>query len=162
MSSTRCQKDFPGDAGRASSRRSGARWVSFPHNEVFIGAGVRVLKTPPRAPRVNANVERWIGGLRRQVLDRMLIVNTRHLRRVLAPYEAHFNQHRPRRSLAGCSVAILARLGRSRYRGHPPRSSRWADPRVCAGRVVWPSFWHPPATAGVCGLCRPRCGGGRR
>ncbi|MEV2271964.1 integrase core domain-containing protein [Nonomuraea africana] len=68
-------------------------------DEVFIGAGVRVLKTPPRAPRANACVERWIGGLRREVLDRMLIVNARHLRRVLAAYEAHFNQHRPHRSL---------------------------------------------------------------
>ncbi|GAA3470456.1 hypothetical protein [Nonomuraea roseola] len=42
-------------------------------DEVFIGAGVRVVKTPPGAPRANAYVERWIGGLRREVLDRMLM-----------------------------------------------------------------------------------------
>ncbi|MEV0975065.1 integrase core domain-containing protein [Microtetraspora glauca] len=57
------------------------------------------MKTPPRAPRANAYVERWIGGLRREVLDRMLIVNARQLRSVLAVYEAHFNEHRPHRSL---------------------------------------------------------------
>ncbi|MFI6298599.1 integrase core domain-containing protein [Nonomuraea sp. NPDC050790] len=68
-------------------------------DEVFAGAGIQVVKTPPRAPQANAYVERWIGGLRRELLDRMLIVNARHLRRVLAEYEAHFNEHRPHRSL---------------------------------------------------------------
>jgi hypothetical protein len=68
-------------------------------DEVFTGMGIRVLKTPPRAPRANAYVERWIGGMRREVLDRMLIVNARHLRSVLAVYEGHFNEHRPHRSL---------------------------------------------------------------
>ncbi|MEU7895182.1 integrase core domain-containing protein [Nonomuraea sp. NPDC049152] len=47
----------------------------------------------------NAYVERWIGGLRREVLDRVLIVSARHLRSVLAAYGAHFDEHRPHRSL---------------------------------------------------------------
>ncbi|MFI6603431.1 integrase core domain-containing protein [Nonomuraea sp. NPDC050536] len=47
----------------------------------------------------NAFAERWIGGLRRELLDRILIVNARHLRRVLAAYETYFNEHRPHRSL---------------------------------------------------------------
>jgi transposase InsO family protein len=68
-------------------------------DEVFTAAGIRILKTPPRAPRANAFAERWIGGLRRELLDRILIVNARHLRRVLAIYETHFNEHRPHRSL---------------------------------------------------------------
>ncbi|MGW4967155.1 integrase core domain-containing protein [Nonomuraea sp. NPDC004186] len=63
-------------------------------DEVFTAAGIRVLKPPPRAPRANAFAERWIGGLRRELLDRILIVNVRHSRRVLATYEAHFNEHR--------------------------------------------------------------------
>ncbi|MBE1562128.1 hypothetical protein H4W81_004907 [Nonomuraea africana] len=68
-------------------------------DEVFTSTGIRVLKTPPRAPRGNACVERWIGCLRREVLDRVLIVSARHLRLVLAAYEAHFNERRPHRSL---------------------------------------------------------------
>ncbi|MGN9787977.1 integrase core domain-containing protein [Nonomuraea sp. ZG12] len=68
-------------------------------DEVFTAEGIRILKSPPRAPRANAFVERWIGGLRRELLDRILIVNARHLRCVLAAYETHFNEHRPHRSL---------------------------------------------------------------
>jgi putative transposase len=67
---------------------------------VFASEDIRIIKTPSRAPRANAIMERWIGSLRRELLDRMLILNARHLRRVLAEYEHHFNTHRPHRSLA--------------------------------------------------------------
>jgi putative transposase len=66
---------------------------------VFASEGIQIIKTPIRAPRANAIMERWIGSLRRELLDRMLILNARHLRRVLAEYEHHFNTHRPHRSL---------------------------------------------------------------
>jgi putative transposase len=49
--------------------------------------------------RANAIAERWIGTVRRELLDRMLIVNRRHLAHVLAEYVAHFNHHRPHRAL---------------------------------------------------------------
>jgi transposase InsO family protein len=62
-------------------------------------ASIRILRTPVRAPRANAIAERWIGTLRRELLDRMLIVNRRHLETVLAEYVAHFNAHRPHRAL---------------------------------------------------------------
>jgi hypothetical protein len=47
----------------------------------------------------NAIAERWIGGCRRELLDRTLIWNQAHLRRILHAYEIHHNQHRPHRSL---------------------------------------------------------------
>jgi transposase InsO family protein len=49
---------------------------------VFTGAGTEVLKTPPRVPQANAVCERWIGSVRREVTDRMLILNEGHLTRV--------------------------------------------------------------------------------
>ena len=52
-----------------------------------------------RTPRMNAIAERWIGGCRRELLDRTLIWNQAHLRRILHQHETHFNQHRPHRSL---------------------------------------------------------------
>jgi putative transposase len=48
---------------------------------------------------MNAIAERWIGGRRRELLDRTLIWNQGHLRRILREYEIHHNQHRPHRSL---------------------------------------------------------------
>jgi putative transposase len=68
-------------------------------NAVFAREGMRVLRTPVRAPRANAIAERWIGTVRREVLDRILIINRQHLTTVLAEYVAHFNQHRPHRAL---------------------------------------------------------------
>jgi putative transposase len=66
---------------------------------VFTGAGIRILRSPIQAPRANAIMERWIGGCRRELIDRTLIWNQRHLRNVLRDYEAHHNEHRPHRSL---------------------------------------------------------------
>jgi putative transposase len=67
--------------------------------EVFRSEGIRTIRTPIRAPRANAFVERWIGTVRRECLDRILIVNRRHLERVLPVYIRHYNEHRPHRSL---------------------------------------------------------------
>jgi transposase InsO family protein len=66
---------------------------------VFASEGMRILRTPVRAPRANAIAERWIGTVRRELLDRMLIINCRHLTAVLNEYVAHFNHHRPHRAL---------------------------------------------------------------
>ena len=66
---------------------------------VFTSEGIRILRTPVRAPRANAIEERWIGTVRRELLDRMLIINRRHLTAVLTEYVAHFNDRRPHRAL---------------------------------------------------------------
>jgi len=68
-------------------------------DEVFRSEGIRAIRTPVRAPRANAYIERWIGTVRRECLDRLLIVNRRHLERVLPVYIRHYNEHRPHRSL---------------------------------------------------------------
>jgi putative transposase len=66
---------------------------------VLTGAGARILRSPIRAPRANAIMQRWIGGCRRELLDQTLIWNRRHLLKVLRDYEAHHNELRPHRSL---------------------------------------------------------------
>jgi transposase InsO family protein len=72
---------------------------------VFAAEGIHILTTPPRAPRANAICERVIGTLRRELLDRILIVNERHLRRILTDYLHHFNAARPHRALAQLAPA---------------------------------------------------------
>src|SRR5947207_15892331 len=61
--------------------------------------GVRVVKTPARAPRANAYAERWVRSVRAACLDWILIWNRRHLERVLSDYVAHYNLARPHRGL---------------------------------------------------------------
>jgi putative transposase len=66
---------------------------------VFAADGIQVLVTPVRAPRANAYAERWVGAIRRELLDRMLILGCRQLRSALAEYANHYNGHRPHRAL---------------------------------------------------------------
>ena len=66
---------------------------------LFTGTGIRTLRSPVQAPRANAIMERWIGSCRRELLDRTLIWNQRHLLHVLREYETHYNENRPHRSL---------------------------------------------------------------
>jgi putative transposase len=70
---------------------------------VLAEAGIRTVLCNVRTPRMNAIAERWIGGCRRELLDRTLIWNQSHLRQILRLYETHHNQHRPHRSLDGAA-----------------------------------------------------------
>jgi transposase len=70
---------------------------------VLADAGIRTVLCNVRTPRMNAIAERWIGGCRRELLDRTLIWNQAHLRQILRQYEIHHNQHRPHRSLHGAA-----------------------------------------------------------
>jgi hypothetical protein len=66
---------------------------------VFTGQAVRVVRTPARAPRANAFAERWVGTVRRDCLDWLLILGPRHLEEVLQEYAGHYNHVRPHRAL---------------------------------------------------------------
>ena len=67
-------------------------------DNVFTSIGVRIVKTPVRAPRANAYAERFVGTVRRECLDHLLVAGERHLRAVLTGYETHYNGHRPHQS----------------------------------------------------------------
>ena len=83
--------------------RAGQFTGSF--DAVFTTAGMRILASPPQAPRANAICERITGTLRREVLDRRPIVNEHHLRLVLAEYLQHYNTARPHRALGQLASA---------------------------------------------------------
>jgi transposase InsO family protein len=68
-------------------------------DDVMAGNDTRVIKIPPRSPRANAFAERWVRTARSECTDRMLIFGERHLRVALTEYAAHYNRHRPHRSL---------------------------------------------------------------
>jgi putative transposase len=70
--------------------------AAFDH--VFTADGIRVIRTPVRAPKGNAYAERWVRTVRTECLDWLLIRNRRHLERVLAVYLEHYNFGRPHRS----------------------------------------------------------------
>jgi transposase InsO family protein len=96
-------------------------------DEVFRAESIRIVLTAPQAPRMNAIMERWIGSCRREILDRILLMNEHHLRKVPAEYESHFNTHRPHRSLNQASPlralpdpidADITVIRRNRLSGH--------------------------------------------
>ncbi len=94
---------------------------------VFAAAGIRILLSPPQAPRANAICERMIGTLRREVLDRMLIINERHLNQVLTEYLRHYNAAHPHRTLGQLAPC---------HAGAPPPQINLADHRIRRKQVL--------------------------
>ncbi len=114
--------------------RAGQFTASF--DAVLAGAGIEVVKIPPRSPRANAYAERFVLTARTEVTDQMLIFGQRHLRTILTQYEAHYNGRRPHRS---CQLRPprpdhpVADLTQERIQRRPVLSG--LIKRVRAGRV---------------------------
>ena len=95
-------------------------------NAVLADAGIEAVKIPPRSPRANSYAERFVLTARTEVTDRMLIFGERHLRTILAQYQAQYNGRRPhrRRQLHPPGQTTLSRTS--------PRSGSSAGPSSAA------------------------------
>src|SRR5215210_7499153 len=124
---------------------------------------IKVIRTPVQAPNANAHVERWVGSVRRECLDRLLIVGRRQLEHVLRAYVRHYNCGRPHRALdlqtPEPTIAIAAAPG------DPSATLTGAYRRDLLGGLIHeyelapaaqPSFRTPRAANPRC-LSRDRC-----
>lgn len=118
-------------------------------DSIFQSEDIAVLRTPIRAPNANAYAERWVGSVRRDCLDRLLIFGRRQLEHVLCVYVRHFNQQRPHRvSSSDRQIAAtdsilhpprrLARLksGGATFSAAYSRSTNSQHDPVCAPRAL--------------------------
>jgi putative transposase len=87
-------------------------------DEVFRSEGVEIIRTPFRAPKANAFAERWVGTVRRDCLDWILITSRRQLEQVLRVYLDHYKSHRPHRALGLTPPTPERRL--RLVNSHPP------------------------------------------
>jgi putative transposase len=94
---------------------------------VFQADAIRILASPPQAPKANAVCERIIGTMRRELFDRLLIVNEHHLRQVLTDYLRHYNTARPHRA--------LGQLAPTQAHARPPEINL-ADHRIRRKQVL--------------------------
>jgi putative transposase len=101
---------------------------SHAFDEVFGSEGMKIIRTPFRAPRANAFAERWVGTVRRDCLDWILIISKRQLEHVLRVYVDHYNRHRPHRALglAPPTPGRRLRLANPSSPGHVHRRDRLA------------------------------------
>jgi transposase len=100
--------------------RAGQFTASF--DAVLADAGIQVAKIPPRSPPANCYAERFVLTARTEVTGRMLIFGERHLRKILAQYERHYNGRRPHRSRQLCPPQPdhpVADLSRKRIERRP-------------------------------------------
>jgi putative transposase len=98
---------------------------SGPFDEVFRSDGIRIVKTPVRAPKANSIAERFVRTVRSECLDWLLILNRRHLEHVLRVYVDHYNRERPHRSLGlRAPIPAVPALGKSSSVGAVHRRDR--------------------------------------
>jgi transposase InsO family protein len=89
-------------------------------DDVFRSDGIKVVRTPARAPQANGVAERFVRTVRTECLDWLLVLNQPHLERMLEVFVDHYNRHRPHRAMslappeASRSVASSSALGDAR------------------------------------------------
>jgi Integrase core domain len=127
--------------------RAGQFTASF--DPVLASAGIETVKFPPRSPRANAYAGRFVLTARTEVTDRMLIFGERHLRVVMAEYEAHYNRRRPHRSRGLRPPRPdhrIADLSPERIKPRPVLGgllNEYERPRRSPGQDRWPSSGTP-------------------
>ena len=123
------------------------RDAKFPRSfdEVFASEGIRVIRTPIRAPNANAFAERWVETLRAECLDWLLLFGPSHLDRVLRVYVQHYNRRCPHRGLELGVPESLEPVAQAD--GVPDIERRdllgGAHPRVHEGRMIEFSYPTP-------------------
>ncbi len=80
---------------------------------VFEATGARILRSAVQTPRMNAICERLVGTLRREILDRVLILGEQHLRAVLTEYQAHYKPADRTRASPSASLTMTVPLPRA-------------------------------------------------
>jgi putative transposase len=128
---------------------------------VLADVGIEVVKIPPRSPKANAYAERFVLTARKEVTDRMLIFGERHLRTILAQYEAHYNGRRPHRSRELCPPRPdhpVADLSRKRIQRRPVLGGLINEYE----RVAWKprsgpmaEFWNLTRSPAITGFSAP-------
>jgi hypothetical protein len=111
---------------------------------------IKVIRTPVQAPSANAHMERWVGTVRRECLDRLLILGHRQLEHVLRAYARHYNRQRPgpgprpEAARGEPSISRPSKVGAARSSREPPRPARRPHPRVRhRRRRMKIEFLHP-------------------
>jgi transposase len=94
---------------------------------IFHSEGIDIVRTPIKAPNANAHAERWVGSVRRECLDRLLIFGRRQLEHVLRVYTRHFNEQRPHRALDLRPPDRDSGIGRVAIAALPPPQVRRRD-----------------------------------
>ena len=104
---------------------------------VFAAVNARIIRTPVQAPRANAIAERFVGTIRRELLDRILIINQRHAATVLRTFQQHYNDHRPHRTLSQVAPPTTPSPDNNRDQQRSAARPAWrTTPRVSAGRMT--------------------------
>ena len=148
-------------AATALIRDRDAKFTST-FDEVFGTEAITIIKSPIQAPKANAYAERFVGTVRRECLDWLLITGQRHLEHVLRVYVDHYNAHRPHRSLGLTppprppEPALPSRQCISARQRHATRPTRRTDPRISRRRVARSTLRTPQAGGGASRTLRAR------